>query len=143
MRLNLPGAVNTVEGESNTQANALVTSLGAAMEEALPPGNESAFVVAKTEDISLLVASTRAPVLQEVNVTAERSQIAQVMRNHFKWFDELPLPPGVEALDSEPKVVELSLPRFKGTADVRTEPRAILLHHMPDSKSTSCAHMLS
>ena len=126
----LLGAVNTVESESNQRATSLVTSLSAAMEEALPPGNDSAFVEAKTEDISLLVASTRAPVLQEdgLNVAVERSQVARVMQYHSSWFDDLPLPgvPGeVEVLNSDPKVVQLSLPRFKGTAHVRTEARAV------------------
>ena len=127
------GAVNTVESESNQRATSLATSLGAAMEESLPPGNDSAFVEAKSEDISLLVASTRAPVLEEdsINVAVERSQRAQVMRNHSSWFDDLPLPEEVEVLNSVPKVVQLSLPRFKGTADVRTEPSAMLCH-IPD-----------
>lgn len=141
--------MNTVESESRQRANSLVTALGAAMEEALPAGSESAFVEAKTEDMSLLVASTRAPVLQEasVNVAAEGLQTARVARDHASWFDDLQLPAGVEVLNSNPKVVQLSLPRFKSKARARTEPQnSFLPCHMPTafgSKIRHCADMLS
>ena len=129
----LAGAVSTVANRSNESAQTLVTSLitslGTAMEESLPVGNESAYVEARTGNVSLVVTRTHAPVLNglsiNISVTTGESEAARVLRGHSSWFD-LRLPPEVELLKSEPTVVELSLPRFKGRAHVRTVKLASL-----------------
>lgn len=114
------GAVNTVQGTSNEEANLLLDQLGASMEEALPEDNKSSFIEAKTEAMTLLVASAEAPIVAERSIDVSNQQVVRATTGHAKWFDSLPLPQELDFLPTQPPVLELSLPTLKFKADVRT-----------------------